>query len=309
MADRSERNRNRDRNRDNDRDWDYGDYESGQGRGRMSRSTNQGREWDDDYGMRGQQGGRGSSMRSRYSGSDYDQDRGYGRGGSGSGRYMGGREQSGRYDFDQEYGQGYSDMNYGRSSGDYGRGYNYDTMDDDFGGYGYSIEDTGSQGSTSGSRSQSGWQGRYERSDFGRGSRMGQSGRFGSQQQGEYYGRGPQGYQRSNQNIQEDINDRLTWDSHIDATHITVKVENGEVTLEGKVRDRAQKRHAEDIAEGVRGVHDVHNRLSVAANVFEQIGDAVKKALPGNNGDETEREGTGTGQRRGRGTSTTNRNN
>jgi len=63
--------------------------------------------------------------------------------------------------------------------------------------------------------------------------------------------------------LKEDINDRLTWHSGIDATNIQVKVENGEVTLEGSVSDRNQKRMAEDLAEQIQGVNEVQNHLRV----------------------------------------------
>jgi len=98
------------------------------------------------------------------------------------------------------------------------------------------------------------------------GSNWGNQGNFqsGSQgQQGEHYGRGPQGYKRSDERIKEDINDRLTWHGNVDATNIQVNVKSGEVTLEGTVSDRYQKRMAEDVAEQVAGVNDVQNRLRV----------------------------------------------
>lgn len=80
---------------------------------------------------------------------------------------------------------------------------------------------------------------------------------------GPYAGRGPKGYQRSDERIREEVNDRLTDDDRIDATGIEVAVANGEVTLTGTVEGRRMKRHAEDIAESVRGVRDVHNQLRV----------------------------------------------
>jgi osmotically-inducible protein OsmY len=40
-----------------------------------------------------------------------------------------------------------------------------------------------------------------------------------------------------------------------------VKVQDAEVTLEGIVGSRWEKRLAEDIAASCRGVRDVHNRL------------------------------------------------
>jgi osmotically-inducible protein OsmY len=80
---------------------------------------------------------------------------------------------------------------------------------------------------------------------------------------GQHAGRGPSDYRRNDERIREDVCDELTDDSHLDATHIQVKVENGEVTLTGTVADRQQKRRAEDIAEGARGVSDVRNELRV----------------------------------------------
>ena len=40
-------------------------------------------------------------------------------------------------------------------------------------------------------------------------------------------------------------------------------MKEGEVTLTGTVADRASKRHAETAVEHVRGVVDVHNRLTI----------------------------------------------
>jgi hypothetical protein len=77
--------------------------------------------------------------------------------------------------------------------------------------------------------------------------------------------RGPQGYQRSDERIREELCDLLTASPDIDASDLTVVVKNCEVTLEGSVDDRWTKRHAEDVAEGVSGVRQVHNRLQVQA--------------------------------------------
>jgi hypothetical protein len=82
---------------------------------------------------------------------------------------------------------------------------------------------------------------------------------------GPHSGRGPQGYRRSDERIHEEVCDRLTAHGHVDATEIEVQVKDGEVTLIGKVEDRRQKREAENVAEGVRGVVDVHNQLRLGA--------------------------------------------
>lgn len=81
---------------------------------------------------------------------------------------------------------------------------------------------------------------------------------------GPYTGRGPKGYQRSDERIREDICDRLTEHPAIDANEIEVEVKNGEVTLAGAVDSRAVKHLAEVIVETVSGVKDVHNQLRVS---------------------------------------------
>ena len=79
-----------------------------------------------------------------------------------------------------------------------------------------------------------------------------------------YAGRGPRGYQRTDQRVWEDVCARLTDEPHVDASDVEVRVENGEVTLEGSVRSREEKRRAEDAIERITGVRDVHNHLHVA---------------------------------------------
>lgn len=84
-------------------------------------------------------------------------------------------------------------------------------------------------------------------------------------QEGPHTGRGPKGYQRSKERVLEEINDRLSWHGGLDASDISVSVDdNNEVTLEGTVKDRRAKRMAEDAIDSVRGVRDVHNRLRIA---------------------------------------------
>jgi hypothetical protein len=80
---------------------------------------------------------------------------------------------------------------------------------------------------------------------------------------GPHSGRGPQGYQRSDARIEEDVCEHLTHHGMLDATGVQVRVENGEVTLTGTVESRQAKRLAEDILDAVSGVKDVHNQLRV----------------------------------------------
>jgi hypothetical protein len=85
----------------------------------------------------------------------------------------------------------------------------------------------------------------------------------------DHRGRGPKNYQRSDERIKEDVNDRLTDNSFIDAANVEVEVSGREVTLTGTVNSRYEKRLAEDIAEDVSGVTDVENRLKVKRDTGE----------------------------------------
>lgn len=79
----------------------------------------------------------------------------------------------------------------------------------------------------------------------------------------DHSGRGPQNYTRSDERILEDACDNLTDDWAVDARNVQVTVENGEVTLDGTVPDRRQKRRAEDCVECISGVGHVQNNLRV----------------------------------------------
>ena len=80
---------------------------------------------------------------------------------------------------------------------------------------------------------------------------------------GPFVGVGPSNYTRRDDLIAEDINQRLMFHGNLDAGHIDVNVDEGEVTLSGSVPDRRSKRLAEDIADSVLGVVDVHNELQI----------------------------------------------
>jgi len=81
--------------------------------------------------------------------------------------------------------------------------------------------------------------------------------------EGQFAGRGPRNYKRSDNRIEEDINERLTQHGMVDASDIEVTVQNGEVTLRGSVDNRQAKRTAEDIVDSVFGVKDVTNQIKV----------------------------------------------
>ncbi len=122
----------------------------------------------------------------------------------------------------------------------------------------------------------------YGGSSFGSG--YGQAGRSSGsmggqeadQQRQDNRGRGPKNYQRSDGRIEEDVNDRLTDDERVDASDVTVKVKECEVTLNGTVPDRMAKRCAEDCAESVSGVSHVQNNLRVKKSGSEASQDQGK---------------------------------
>jgi osmotically-inducible protein OsmY len=78
-------------------------------------------------------------------------------------------------------------------------------------------------------------------------------------------GRGPKDYRRSDERVREDVCERLMEDEWLDASNIEVTVAECEVTLNGSVNSREEKRRAEDLAEQVFAVKDVVNRLRVVS--------------------------------------------
>jgi osmotically-inducible protein OsmY len=89
--------------------------------------------------------------------------------------------------------------------------------------------------------------------------------------QGRHYGKGPKGYQRSDERIREDVNEQLYRHPDIDASEIEVQVQQAEVTLTGTVDERHIKRLAEDVAENVPGVRQVHNHLRVKSGILGSV--------------------------------------
>lgn len=81
--------------------------------------------------------------------------------------------------------------------------------------------------------------------------------------QRSYRGIGPKNYTRSDERVNEDLCERLTTDSDIDASEIEVKVADGTATLEGTVPQRWMKHRAEDVADSCSGVRNVENRIRV----------------------------------------------
>src|SRR5689334_4510486 len=268
MADRydteRERGWERDRERNSGRDWDRGrdwgrdvggdryagrrdDWDSERNRERQNREGRYGEARYEDYGRR--RGADEGWQDDRHSGSERSADYGnYGDWGrQGSWGTYGNRPD---YSRENEYRDRGGDLHLPRS--------------DDWGGFNTSrtnLFGTGGGGFGSGFASY----GTGYRS-YGGGSGSfggGMSSYGGERERGRFAGRGPKGWQRSDDRIREDINERLTDHPHVDASEIDVQVKNGEVTLTGTVDDRQAKRIAEDLAENVSGVKEVHNQLRI----------------------------------------------
>ena len=99
--------------------------------------------------------------------------------------------------------------------------------------------------------------------------RLDQLSRRFRQARGRQCGRGPRRVEEAEAPGDEDARIRnevgacLTEDWYVDGTEITVSVADGEVTLDGVVENRAEKRLAEDCADSVPGVVDVRNNLRI----------------------------------------------
>lgn len=173
-----------------------------------------------------------------------------------------------RYAAENEYDRGarYGQSNYDDARRGYGRGSGYD------GNYAYSGADDG--------RPSGGYSGagvgvpqRQQPYDWGSRDRTFTSGR--ETQTSPYVGKGPKGYKRSDDRIREEVCERLAWDGEVDASDIAVTVQNGEVMLEGTVETRRMKHRSEDVVDEIRGVIDVHNRLTVRRGFFGELKDRI----------------------------------
>ena len=260
-----------------------------------------GTDWDDDY-ERGQRGSAGDQRRSGGRGSRV-QDRGeYGGWASGEGQgEFAGDGYSAQGQFSSQRVAQYGDQGYDQDYGRQGIGWQNRHDDDrvferemgweqgpsrerEFRGERqFSGQRQGTYGTDSGQsgprsmRTQEGYggtgserqqdSGGYWGQGSGGGQGIGGSGTgfsaAGSWMAGPHSGRGPQGYQRSDARIEEDVCEHLTHHGMLDATGIQVRVENGEVTLAGTVESRQAKRLAEDILDSISGVKDIHNQLRV----------------------------------------------
>ncbi len=253
-----------------DRDYGYGSY-SGSDEGESSMragSYDQGRS---QFGRSRDTGGQSGST-GRYAGY----------GDFGQGDYSGGRRgYSGQGNYGQTgYGQGgYGQGTYGQPSYGFERGQQYGR---DYGSSGTSqygrseYRDSGYGGSRGGRYSQGtfgtergGWN-----EPYGEGQQYTSRGEYAGSSMGgmgQHRGKGPKGYQRSDERIKELLCERLSEDPDIDPSDVTITVVGGTITLEGTVDSRQTKNAIEDVADQF-GLQDVQNNLRVQRQGQGQTG-------------------------------------
>lgn len=100
-------------------------------------------------------------------------------------------------------------------------------------------------------------------------------------ERGPHYGKGPKGYKRSDERIREEVCEAIARQGYVDASDVEVKVEKGVVILSGTVRDRAEKRALEQIAEEVYGVEDVQNEIRLPRREGDGEPSGKRRARPG----------------------------
>lgn len=122
--------------------------------------------------------------------------------------------------------------------------------------------------------SRSGW--RQEDTDRNYGNQSGQS--QSGNNRGPHSGRGPKGYQRSDERIREEVCQCLSDHGDVDASEIEVSCKDGEVTLSGTCCSRQTKRMAEDACDCVSGVTDVNNQLKVKKSSDDSSSDSGSKS-------------------------------
>jgi osmotically-inducible protein OsmY len=75
---------------------------------------------------------------------------------------------------------------------------------------------------------------------------------------------------RTDQAVQEDVEQELQWHPNLDATNIAVSVKDGVVTLAGFVKSLTDKYEAESAAKRVAGVRAVANDLEVRLPAIDE---------------------------------------
>ena len=167
---------------------------------------------------------------------------------------------------ERNYGQGAGQQRYGSQTPGSGTSGRYGS---DYATTGMELRGQWDRGFSDMSRGTSGGYGQSDSYGGRSGYSSSWSGGVNQPQRQSFRGRGPKGYQRSDERLKEIICERLMDDPNIDASEITVEVRNLEVTLEGTVDDRREKYEIEEFVERCGGVKDVKNQLRVRARGSE----------------------------------------
>jgi hypothetical protein len=83
-------------------------------------------------------------------------------------------------------------------------------------------------------------------------------------------GRGPKGYRPRDERLYEVICERLTEHRAIDASELSVAVDQGIVTVSGTVPNRAMKRAVEEVIAEVLGVVHIQNDVKAGGSSAER---------------------------------------
>lgn len=249
--------------------------------------------------MEYQSGGRGEySQQGGWSGrepSPYRSAGGYGE----SEAYQPGSRQQQGYGGESGYGDyGYGDYGQGRPSTSQGYQRGRQEGRSEQGGRPYGQQAYGGEFGPSGGPSGFGSEGYGGSQGYAYGSPSSGSSSYGQQQSGPQFGqfggqpgqigrtrKGPKDYIRSDERLREAVCERLSEESSVDVSEVSVDVKNGCVTLEGTVPERRMKYAIEDVADSCWGVKDVENHVRVQSSRFgEEAASGQRSAASASSG-------------------------
>jgi|GEM_PF-3629468 len=179
--------------------------------------------------------------------------------------------------------------------------------------FAYNNPESFSSRSYQGQEAQAGWGRQNEAetsSGSSRGSNYGMSSQFGSSygsgnqetsRKGQFAGTTPKNFKRSDERIYDDICQKLSQEGHFDVSDVEIKVESGEVSLEGNIENRSDKHRIEMLVDSIMGVKDITNNLKIAR------GSKDSKATSDSESDTSLRNTSNTGKTRSIGSSSSNR--
>lgn len=243
----------------------YGDFGQGDySRGRQGESG-QGRYGQNAWGQRGYGGGNYNEPNYGYGRSGQERGSHGGRGQGSYGQTGYGRQGSSDQGAQGQGAQGWS----GYGQGGRGTGQRYGQE------YGSSGTSMYGRSSFGGYASSGNWN-----EPYGEGQQYTSRGDYAGEGAGLHRGKGPKGYQRSDERLKELLCERLRDDPHVDPSEVTISVQGGKITLDGTVDSRQTKNIIEDIAEQF-GVQEVQNNLRVQRQTMSTMGTESGKSASG----------------------------